>query len=98
MVCSLCPRARSNRETPAEVEQRGDSPVLVMHDGVTKSNFSHLIHAKGVDVPSCEVVKMIVEDLDNLGFHRVVFRCDTEPVILAFTHAGEVGLNWRCCF
>ena len=79
MVCSLCPRAWSSRETPrgrpqgvledgskvpvvsldycflgarnqtseAEVEQRGDSPVLVMHDGVTKSIFAHLIPAKG---------------------------------------------------
>ena len=26
-----------NRTTEAEVEQRGDSPVLVVHDGVTKS-------------------------------------------------------------
>ena len=28
-----------NRTSEAEVEQRGDSPVLVMHDGVTKSVF-----------------------------------------------------------
>ena len=73
VVRSLCPRARSSRETPgscrkeledgsnlqvvswdycflgarnriseSEVEQRGDSPVLVMHDGVTKSIFAHL--------------------------------------------------------
>ena len=28
-----------NRTSEAEVEQRGDSPVLVMHDGVTKSIF-----------------------------------------------------------
>ena len=26
-----------------ETAQRGDSPVLVMHDGVTKSIFAHLI-------------------------------------------------------
>ena len=31
------------------------------NDGVTKSFFAHLMHAKGVDFPSCEkVVKMIV--------------------------------------
>ena len=29
-----------------DIEQRGDSPVLVMHDGVTKSIFAHLIPPK----------------------------------------------------
>ena len=82
-----------NRISEAEVEQRGDSPVLVMHDGVSKSIFAHLIPAKGVDYPSCEkVVKMIVKDLDTLGYHRVVFRCDNEPSILAFLRA--VKLAW----
>ena len=71
----------------------GDSPVLVMHDGVTKSIFAHLIPAKGVDFPSCEkVVKMIVKDLDTLGHHRVVFRCDNEPSVLALLWA--VKLAW----
>ena len=36
------------------MEQRGDSPALVNHDGVTKSVFAHLVPAKGVDFPSCE--------------------------------------------
>ena len=50
-----------NRISEAEVEQRGDSPILVMQDGVTKSIFAHFIPAKGVDFPSCEkVAKMIV--------------------------------------
>ena len=63
-----CFLGATNRTTEAEVERRGDSPVLVMHDGVTKSIFAHLIPAKGVDFPSCEkVVKMIVKDLDTLG-------------------------------
>ena len=62
-------RAR-NRISKAEVEQRGDSPVVVMHGRLTKSIFAHLIPAKGVDFPSCEkVVKMIVKDLDTLGYH-----------------------------
>ena len=48
------------RTNKAEVEQRGDSPVLAMHGGVTKSVSVHLIPTKGVDFPSCEkVVKMI---------------------------------------
>ena len=82
-----------NRTSEAEVEQRGDSPVLVMHDGVTKSIFAHLIPAKGVDFPSCEkVVKMIVKDLDTLGYHRVVFRSDNEPFILSLLRT--VKLAW----
>ena len=53
-----------------------------MHDGVTKSIFAHLIPAKGVDFPSFEkVVQTIVKDLDTVGNHRVVFRCDNEPSI-----------------
>ena len=52
----------------------GDSPVLVMHDGVTKSILARLIPANGFDFPRCEkVVKMIIKNLDTLGYHRVVF-------------------------
>ena len=68
------PRAR-NRISEAEVEQRGDSPVPVMHD---------LIPARIVYFQCCEkMVKMIITDLDKSGYHRVVFRCDNEPSILA---------------
>ena len=85
-------RAR-NRINEADVEQPGNSPVLVMLDGVTNSFFAHLIPAKGVDLPSCEkVVKMIIKVLDNSGHHRVVFRCDNEPSILALLRA--VSLAW----
>ena len=63
---SLRPRIEPTR---FEVEQRGDSPVLVMHDGVTKSIFAQLIPAKRVDFASCEnVLKMMIADLDNLGW------------------------------
>ena len=75
-----CFLGNKNRISEAEVEQRGDSPVLVLHDGVTKSFFAHLIPAKGADFPSCE---MIGKDLNNLGYNRVVFRCDTKQSILA---------------
>ena len=49
-----CFLGTKNRASEVEVEQRGDSPVLVMHDSVTKSIFAHLIPAKGVDFPRCE--------------------------------------------
>ena len=93
--CFLGPR---NRTSEAEVEQRGDSPILVMHDGVTKSIFAHLIPVKGVDFPSCEkVVKMIVKDLDTLGYHRVVFRVFrsyNESSLLALLRAVKLGYLW----
>ena len=45
-----------------------DSPVLVMHDGVTKSILARLIPANGFDFPKCEkVVKMIIKNLDTFG-------------------------------
>ena len=83
-----------NRTTEAEVEKRGDSRVLVMHDGVTKSIFARLSPAKRSRFPKCceKVVKMIVKDLDTLRYHRVVFRCDNEPSILALLRA--VKLAW----
>ena len=65
----------------------------MIHGGVTKSIFAHLIPAKGVDFPSCEkVVKMIVQDLDTLGYRRVVFRSGNEPSILSLLRA--VKLAW----
>ena len=79
MLWNYCFLGARNRISEVEVEQRGDSPVLVMHDGVTKSNFAHLIPAKGVD-------------LDTLEYHRVVFRCDNEPSILALLRT--VKLAW----
>ena len=93
MSWDYCFFGSRNRISEAQVEQRGDSPVLVKHDGVTKSIFAHLIPVKGVDFLSFEkVVKMIVKDLDTLGYHRVVFRCDNEPSILALLRA--VKLAW----
>ena len=37
---------------------------------------------------------MIAKYLDNLGCHRVVFRCDNETSILALLRAVKVGLGW----
>ena len=41
-----CSHGARNRISEAEMEQRGDNSVLVMPDGMTKSNFPHLILAK----------------------------------------------------
>ena len=80
---------KSNNDV--DIEQRGDSPVLVMHGGVTKSIFAHLLPAKGMDFKGCEnVVKMIAKDLDSLAYRRVVFRCETN---LPFLHCSG-----QCCW
>ena len=90
----FCFTGARSRVSEAEAEQRGDSTVLVMHDGITKSLFAHLIPANGVGFPSCEkVVKMFGQDLDNFGYRRVVFRCDNEPSILALLRAVKLAWN-----
>ena len=69
-----------NGTSETEVEQWGDSPVLVMHDGVTESIFAHLNPAKRVDFPSCE--KGGEDDRQRFG----------EPSILSLLRA--VKLAW----
>ena len=71
-----------------EVEQRGDSLVLVMHVGVTKSSSAHVVSSKGVDVLGCEQV--VVDDTKWSVFFLVdrevpmsVFLCDIKPSTLA---------------
>ena len=76
-----------NRTSEAEVAQRGDCPVLVMHVGVTKSNVAHLIPAKRVDFPSYEkVVKMIVQGSEHF---RLPQRCVSATLSLPFCHCSE---------
>ena len=53
-VCRGC------RNNDVEVEQRGDSLVLVMHVGVTKSSSARVVSSKGVVVLGCEQV--VVDD------------------------------------
>ena len=42
-----CFLGAKNRINEAKVAQRGDNPVLVMHDGVTKSIFAHFVPREG---------------------------------------------------
>ena len=71
-----------------DAEANGDSPVLVAYDSVSKAVFAHLVPAKGVDFPGIEnTIRLIVKDLDYLGYKRVVFRSDQEPSIIALLRA-----------
>ena len=82
-----------NRTSEAEVAQRGDCPVLVMHVGVTKSNVAHLIPAKRVHFPSYK--KGGEDDRSGLRTLSVTTEMcfgDTEPSILSLLRA--VKLAW----
>ena len=71
-----------NGTSEAEMEQRGDARWS------HQVNFSHLIPAKGVDFPSCElVVKMIGKDLDTLWV--TTERCFGATMSLPFCHYSE---------
>ena len=72
-----------NRISEAELEQRGDGcPGDARRSD--QINFVYLIPAKGVDFPSCEkVVKMIVKDLDPLGYQ---IWCFGATMSLPFLH------------
>ena len=81
-----------NRTSDAEVEtwRQSGSGDARWSDKVNLCSFDS---EKGVDFPSCKkVVKMIVKDLDTLGYHRVVFRSANEPSILSLLRV--VKLAW----
>ena len=51
------------------------------------------MQVSGRGLSSEKVVKMISKDLDNSGYHRVVFRCENEPSILALLRAVKLAWN-----
>lgn len=68
-----------------EAEKDGQSPVLVMWDSKGKGLHAHILPHKGVDYPDLEkVVKLVVGNLDRLGYKRVAFRSDNESASTSF--------------
>jgi hypothetical protein len=64
----------SSKDNP-NPDSEHESPVLVMWDSRTKGLFAHLIPAKGLDYEGLDaVLKLVVADLDRLGYKRVAFR------------------------
>ena len=83
ITVSLGPRIGPMR---FEVEQRGDSPILVMHDGVTKSIFAQLIPAKRVDFASCDnVLKMMITDWTLWDTTGWCFGATMSPPVLHYS-------------
>ena len=66
----------------------------MMHDGVTKSIFAHLIPAKGVDFPRCEkVVKMMYQKIRTIwdATESCFGATMSLPSILAFLRAMKLA-------
>ena len=55
-----------NRNNNIENDQLGHSPVLEIHAAAIKTNCAHLIPPQEVDLLSCEMIKMIIKDLEDV--------------------------------
>ena len=60
----------------AEAESEG-SPILVMHDDVSKGVYAHVILQKGIQYPLVDlVIQAVVRDIHSLGYRRVIINDD----------------------
>ena len=57
----------------------GKSPTLVYRDKMSRSMFAHAVTQKGVG--DGWILERIVDDLDSLGYGRIVVKSDQEPAI-----------------
>ena len=75
-----------------EAESEG-SPILVMHDDVSKGVYAHVIPQKGIQYPLVDlVIQAVVRDIHSLGYRRVIIKDDQEESILAFVKAVKRAL------
>ena len=66
----------------AKAIAEGLSPMLVYVDDTSGAVFGHIVPAKGTDNPmSPVVIAQIVQDLDSLGYKRIILRGDQEPAL-----------------
>ena len=70
---------QERQEAEEEAEKDGQTPVIVIKDTRSKAIFAHACPCKGVHGA---VVGRIIEDLNSLGYKRVLVRTDGEPAIL----------------
>ena len=55
--------------------------VLVVKDTKSRAVFAHVVHKKGVEASGYSVVRM-VEDVQWLGYRKIILKSDNEPAIL----------------
>ena len=74
------PLGRQERqEVEEEAERDGQTPVIVIKDTKSKAIFAHACPCKGAHKA---VVGKVIEDLNTLGYKRVLVRTDGEPALL----------------
>ena len=62
-----------------KAEQEGQTPILVFKDSQSKAIFAHACPRKGAHEA---VVDKVIEDLNALGYRRVLVKTDGEPAIV----------------
>ena len=74
------PSERGQRDAEeAAAEGEGQTPIIVLKDTVSKSIFAHACPCKGAHEA---VISRLIQDLNSLGYRKVLIRTDGEPVIL----------------
>jgi hypothetical protein len=58
--------------------------LLVIFDARTKGVYAHSVPRKGLTAGAC---KLIVDDLDRLGYTKIVLKSDAEPSLVVFNEA-----------
>ena len=77
-----------------DAENSGQSPVLCMRDRLSHSVFWYLLPKKGVSFDMYDnAARLIVSDLDWLGYQRVTFRSDGEPALVALL--DDISSRWK---
>ena len=74
------PSGRQERDADEEeAAKEGQTPILVIKDVKSKAIFAHACPCKGAHEA---VVSKVIEDLNSLGYRRVLVRTDGEPAIV----------------
>ena len=90
-----------NREMP-EVEDgvhddNGPTPVIVMHDSITKGTYAHAVPHKGTQHAGAHfAVQAVAADIESLGYQRVVIKGDQEPSLQAFLRRVRSTVKCDC--
>jgi hypothetical protein len=64
-------------------------PVLIVRDRLTKMTWAHPVPSKGLDHP--HGARKLLEDLQELGYKKLVLKSDQEPAIRALCREVKYG-------
>ena len=88
-----------NREMPDVADgvndDHGPTPVLVMHDSISKGVYAHAVPHKGTQHDGAHLaIQAVAADIESLGYSRIVVKGDQEPSLQAFLR--RVRSHVRC--